>query len=73
MNDNYRKACVEVLEIIKYLDSSIYDRISKEKIEELHRDKDKNYSFTINKNIPLYENDFMDETISILKELIIIK
>lgn len=69
MNDNYRKACVEVLEVLKYLDSSIYEKIPQSKIEELNNSKDSDYIFTINKNIPLYENDFLEETISILKEL----
>lgn len=70
MSDNYRKACVEVLEILKYLDNSIYEKIPKDKIEELNYNKDSNYIFNINKNIPLYENDFMNETISILNELL---
>lgn len=70
MSDNYRKACVEVLEILKYLDNSIYEKIPKDKIEELNYNKDSNYIFNINKNIPLYENDFMKETISILNELL---
>ncbi len=70
MSENYSKACVEALEIIKYLDSSISSQIPIDKIEELNNNKDPDYYFEINKNIPLYENNFMDETIQIIKELI---
>ena len=73
MSDNYRKACVEVLEILKYLDTSIYEKIPKAKIEKLNDNKDLNYIFNINKNIPIYENNFMEETIAILKGLFMFK
>lgn len=70
MTSNYRKACVEVLEIIKYLDNSTYNKIPEDIIKELNTNKDSDYYFEINKNIPLYENNFMDETIIILKEIL---
>ena len=42
------KAYTEVLEIIKYLPKEEYDKIPKEKIEFFEKNKDPNYSFTIN-------------------------
>ncbi len=69
MNE-YNKACVEALEIIKYLDQEIVNQIPTDKIKELNDNIDPNYHFEINKNIPLYDNDFMNETIQIIKELI---
>ena len=70
MSENYNRACVEALEIIKYLDSSISSRIPLDKIEELNNNRDLDYHFEINRNIPLYENNFMDETILIIKEVL---
>ena len=70
MSENYNRACVEALEIIKYLDPSISNQISIDKIEELNNNKDPDYDFEINKNIPLYDNNFMPETILIIRELL---
>ncbi len=67
--DNYRKACVEVLEIVKYLDDDLLKIVDKEYIKKLEENKDLNYNFKINKNIPLYDNDFLIETFEILKKL----
>lgn len=58
---------VELLEIIKYLDDKLKSNIPDGFEDYLNSIKDNNYYFKINKNINLFENDFMDETIENLK------
>lgn len=67
---NYNKAIVEVLEIVKYLDKDIYDQIDKDELFKLEQEKDLNYKFEIDKNIPIYDNSFLPETIEILNNLL---
>lgn len=67
---NYNKAIVEVLEIIKYLDKDIVEYLDQEKLLKLEQEKDLDYKFEINKNIPIYDNDFLPETIEILNNLL---
>ena len=66
---NYNKACVEVLEIVKYLDEDLLKIIDKDYLEEIKKEQDVNYHFQINKDIPLYDNKFLNETFDILKRL----
>ena len=68
--ENYGKACVEVLEILKYIEKDTYNKINPEMIKNLEMAKDQNYKFEINKNIPLYENAFHEETLEILRKLL---
>lgn len=60
---------VELLEIIKYLDEDLKKNIPEKFEDYLNSIKDNSYYFKINKNIPLFENDFSDETIEVLKVL----
>lgn len=60
---------VELLEIIKYLDENLKKYIPEEVVVYLESIKDNNYKFVINKNIALFENDFMDETVEVLMNL----
>jgi len=69
--NNRSKAAVEVLEIVKYLDDNLLKIINKKYLEELELIKDNNYMFTINKDIPIYDNVFMSETLEMLQELFI--
>lgn len=69
--DNRSKAAVEILEIVKYLDADLLKIINQKYLEELELIKDKDYVFTINKDIPIYDNEFMSETLEMLKELFI--
>lgn len=69
--NNRSKAAVEVLEIVKYLDDNLLKIINKKYLEELELIKDKDYVFTINKDIPIYDNEFMSETLEMLQELFI--
>lgn len=45
MNERYRKAYVEVLEIISHFSEEEYNKIPKEKIEFYESNKDKDYKF----------------------------
>lgn len=60
---------VELLEIINYLDEELKKTISPDFIDYLNSIKDDSYNFEINKNINLFENDFLDETIDVLRML----
>ena len=60
---------VELLEIIKYLDEQLNQKIPEGFVDYLNSIKDSNYYFQINKNVPLFDNEFMDETIEVLKQL----
>lgn len=61
------KCAVELLEIIKYLDDDLKKYINPNFENYLNYIKDNSYDFKINKNINLFENDFMDETIDVLE------
>ncbi len=58
---------VELLEIIKYLDDELKNNIPQNFEIYLNNIKDNSYNFKIDKNKNLFENEFMDETIEILK------
>lgn len=60
---------VELLEIINYLDEELKKTIPPDFIDYLNSIKDDSYNFEINKNINLFENDFLDETIDVLRML----
>ena len=62
-------SAVELLEIIKYLDSELKKSIPENFVMYLDSIKDSSYDFEIDKNIPLFENEFLEETIEVLKKL----
>ena len=57
----------ELLEIIKYSDDKLKSNIPQNFVIYLNSIKDNSYNFKIDKNKNLFENDFMDETIEVLK------
>lgn len=63
------KCAVELLEIIKYLDEDLKKAIPKDLEIYLNKIKDNNYEFQIDKNINLFDNIFMSETIDVLQLL----
>lgn len=65
-NNKYAKAYKEVLEIIKYFPKDEFDKIPKEKIEFYSNNSDKDYSFEINPEIDLSEQNISDETYAII-------
>ena len=60
------KCAVELLEVIKYLDKKKKKMIPDNFFEYLNSIKDNDYEFKIDKNINLFYNEFMDETINVL-------
>lgn len=63
------ECAVELLEIIKYLDSDLKKYFSDNFIKYLESIKSNDYHFEINKNINLFQNEFMDETIDVLMRI----
>lgn len=65
-NEKYARAYVEVLEILKYLPENEYNKIPQEKIKFFEDNKDNTYSFKLNLNIPLDEQNISIEANSII-------
>ena len=63
------KVAVEVLTIVSYMDDDLKKIVDKDLILELEKIKDMTYIFDIDKDIPLYDNKFLDGTYEVLKEL----
>ena len=66
MNNNYSKAYVEVLEILKYIPKEDLEKIPKDIMYTLEKCADKEYIFKINKSVPFEEQKLMEETEDIL-------
>lgn len=60
------ECAVELLEVIKYLDDELKKYIPNGFEQYLNNIKSNNYYFKIDKNINLFQNDFMDETVDVL-------
>lgn len=69
INSTYAKAYTEVLEIIKYFPKEEYNKIPKEKIEFYKNNMDKDYSFYINPEIDLSEQNISPEANAIIINL----
>ncbi len=69
MTNDFNKGVTEVLEIVKYLDDNLKLLIDNKYLEEIKKYKDNDYNFKINKNIPLYDNEFLDITYVLLARL----
>ena len=63
------ECAVEILEIIKYLFKDLKKCIPDKMVEYFESIKNNDYHFEINKNINLFQNEFMDETIEVLMSL----
>ena len=66
MNNNYSKAYVEVLEILKYIPKEDLEKVPKDIMSTLEKCADKEYIFKINKSVPFEEQKLMEETEDIL-------
>jgi hypothetical protein len=69
VNNNYAKAYVEVLEILRYLPKDEYEKIPKTKIQYYIENCDKNYHFDFDVSKPLNEQQFLRETNTIIVTL----
>jgi len=63
------KCAVELLEIIKYMDDTLKEKLPEGFIEYLNSIKDNEYNFEIDKNKIFFDNNFLDETIEVLMNL----
>lgn len=66
MNNNYSKAYVEVLEILKYIPKEEMQKIPDDILKTLTKKSDSNYSFKLDFNIPFESQELLNETKSIL-------
>ncbi len=66
MNNNYSKAYVEVLEILKYIPKEEMQKIPDDILKTLTKKSDSNYSFKLDFNIPFESQKLLNETKSIL-------
>lgn len=66
MEDTYPRAYTQVLAILKHLSDVEYNKISKEKIEFLKENCDKDYKFDINPKMPLEEQGISRKANAIL-------
>ncbi len=67
MTDTYSRACTEVLIILKYyLSKTEFNKIPKDKIEFFEKNKDKNYDYQIDKNVPLEKQKISEMANSII-------
>ena len=62
----FSKACVEALEVITKLPKEDYSKIDNSFIEVLQKNKDKNYSFELNPDKSMEEQNILKETKNIL-------
>lgn len=66
MDENYRKAYVEILQVLKYVPKEDRNKIPKEIIRTLKEKADSEYSYKIDTNIPFEQQNLLNETKSIL-------
>lgn len=68
-NNNYSKACTEVLEIISYFPEDEYSKIPKDKIELLEQYKDTGYEYSINPDVELSKQYISKEAKAMIIEI----
>ena len=66
MENNYHKAYVEVLEVLKYIPKEDFEKVPKDIIETLENKKDMEYKYKLNKDVAFENQILMKETKAIL-------
>lgn len=66
MNNTYAKAYTEVLEILKYLPKDDYAKIPEEKIIFFEKNRDNDYEYKLDENLPLSEQKISREANAII-------
>lgn len=69
MEDNFSKACKEIVEILRFVPDKEVSKIPKEMREMFEDEMDKNYKFTINTEISIEEQVLLNETKAILSNI----
>ena len=67
--NNYNDACMEVSTILSFLNIEEYNKIPKDVIEVIERNKNTEYIFEIDEDIELREQNLLKETKAILFNL----
>lgn len=68
-NIKYKKAYVELNEILKYLSNEQRDKISSNFINNISNNMDKDYKFTFDESKGIFEQNLMVETEALLVEI----
>ena len=66
MENNYHKAYVEVLEVLKYIPKEDFEKVPKDIIETIEKKKDMEYKYDLNKDVAFENQILMKETKAIL-------
>lgn len=66
MNDNYKKAYKEVLEILKFVSKEDVDKIPSDILRIFKEEQDNNYNFILDKNLEFKKQNLLKETKIIL-------
>lgn len=61
-----KESFIEVLEILKYMDKSLVEKVPKKLISVFEENGSKEYEFKLNPNISLKENNLKEETLTLL-------
>lgn len=69
--EDYAKAYTELLEVLKYVSKSSFEKIPKENIEMYEKLKDKNYEYHYNKNLEIDEQNISHLTTILIANLYI--
>lgn len=69
MNMNYSpEVCDQLIEVLKYIPKSEYEKIPQEVITELYSNCNSESTFVYNQALPLGEQGLSDETLAALRE-----
>lgn len=69
MEDNYKKAYKEVVEILKFVSKENVDKISKEMLDMFEEEQDKEYNFKVDTTKSFEEQELLEETKAIFSNI----
>ena len=69
MEDNYKKAYKEIIEVLKYVPKENVDQIPKEMLEMFEDEQDKEYVFKVDTTKPFEEQKLLEETKAIFSNI----
>ena len=69
MEDNYKKAYKEVVEILKFVSKENVDKIPKEMLDMFEEEQDKEYNFKVDTTKSFEEQELLEETKAIFSNI----
>ena len=69
MENNYKKAYKEIIEILKYVPKENVDKIPKEMLEMFEDEQDKEYTFKVDTTKAFEEQELLEETKAIFSNI----